>query len=125
MWSKCVKGIFARSIAVILLCGALFSGCATTYQYSYPGHKTFTHDNVALIRVGMSAEQVKSIFGEPDEQYTAPFGSDVGDEWNGRVWIYFTQRDPRLQHVKRYKKNVFVFYPPDGEMKLNHWDIED
>lgn len=108
----------------VFFCSILLSGCGTTYRYSYPGHKTFTEENIALLRVGMSSEQVLSIFGNPDEQYVGQFGADVGEKWNGRVWVYFTKLDPRLKHAKRYMKNVFVFHPTEGDIRLNHWEIE-
>ena len=124
MRSKYSKLMFSHSVVKFLLCGIFLSGCATTYRYVYPGHKTFTNENVGRVRVGMSSEEVLGIFGEPDEQYVTKFGSSVGEEWNGRVWIYFTTLDLRLMHAKRYKKNMFVFSPTEGDMKLNHWEIE-
>ena len=119
------KQTLLRSVTAFLISTLILSGCATTYRLSYPGHKTFTDVNVARLRVGMSAEEIRSIFGEPDEEYTAEFGSGVGNEWKGRVWIYFTRLDPKLMYAKRYKKNVFVFYPAEGNMRLNHWEIEE
>lgn len=118
----------SRSIMLLslycCLCCLLLLACAVPYSYSYPGHKTFTHDNIELLRVGMSSSEILRIFGEPDEQYVSTFGADVGEEWSGRVWIYFTKLDTRLQYAKRYQKNMFVFYPSEGDMKLNHWEIE-
>lgn len=124
MLSKHNNLILIHSVVKFLLCSIFVSSCATTYRYTYPGHKTFTNENVVQLRVGMSPEEVSGIFGEPDEQYVGKFGADVGEEWNGKVWIYFTSLDTRLKHAKRYKKNVFVFYPTEGDMKLNHWEIE-
>ena len=99
--------------------------CATTYKYVYPGHKTFIVDNVAKLKIGMTATEIRQIFGNPDEEYGANFGSNVGEEWKGRVWLYFTELDTSLKHAKRYKKNMFVFYPSSGDMRLNHWKIEE
>jgi len=124
MLSKQGNLIILYFATCVVLCSIFLSGCGTTYRYTYPGHKTFIDENVALLHVGISSKQIQDIFGEPDEQYVGKFGADVGEEWNGRVWIYFTELDQRLKHVKRYKKNVFVFYPTEGDMKLNHWEIE-
>lgn len=99
-------------------------GCAVPYTYSYPGHTTFTVDNTNRLHTGMGSNEVRAIFGTPDKTYDAPFGENVGEPWTGRVWLYFTKVDPKFTHVKRYKKNLFVFYPPGDQMKLNHWVIE-
>jgi len=112
------------SVVCILFSSAIISGCASTYRYTYPGHKTFTESNVAKLEVGMSAEEVQMLFGSPDEEYTGTFGADVGMEWTGNTWLYFTDVDKSLMYAKRYKKNIFVFHPPDGDMKLNHWEFE-
>ncbi len=73
----------------------------------------------------MTPEEVKGIFGEPDEKYEMDFGADVGEAWKGHVWIYFTEVDKELKYVTRYKKSLFVFYPPGESMKLNHWMLEE
>lgn len=118
-----------RRIVIMMLlwccfCCLSFLACAVPYTYSYPGHKTFTYDNIELLRVGMSSSEVSGILGEPDEQYVSKFGAAVGDEWVGRVWVYFIKPDPNLQYAKRYMKNMLVFYPSEDDMKLNHWEIE-
>ena len=99
-------------------------GCTSTYTYSYPGHSTFTAENANRLYTGMSSDEVRAIFGNPDKAYDASFGKSVGEPWTGRVWLYFTEKDRKFRHVKRYKKNLFVFYPPGDQMKLNHWVIE-
>ena len=33
--------------------------------------------------------------------------------------------DRKFIYVKRYKKNLLVFFPPGEGMKLNHWVIEE
>ena len=72
----------------------------------------------------MNPAEVQAIFGSPDKTYDASFGKDVGEPWTGRVWLYFTKVDPNFMHVKRYKKNLLVFYLPGDQMKLNHWVFE-
>ena len=99
-------------------------GCTVPYTYSYPGHTTFTRNNMDQLHTGMSSNEVRAIFGSPDKIYDASFGKDVGEPWTGRVWLYFTKVDPNFMHVKRYKKNLLVFYPLGEQMKLNHWVIE-
>lgn len=106
------------------ICCVIFLRCAVPYSYSYPGHRTFTGDNIESLHVGMSYSEVSRIFGEPDEQYVSNFGADVGEEWLGRVWIYFVKLDRKLRYAKRYMKNTFVFYPSEGDMRLNHWAFE-
>ena len=100
-------------------------GCAAPHTYSYVGHTTFTIDNVNRLHTGMSPDDVRDVFGAPDKIYDASFGKNVGDPWTGRVWLYFTQVDRKFIYVKRYKKNLLVFYPPSEQMRLNHWVIEE
>jgi hypothetical protein len=119
---RCVR---AFALAWTLLAIVALAGCATTYRYKYPGHKTFTASNLARLKIGMGAEEVRLLLGDPDEQYVGEFGTDTGEEWNGMVWVYFTELDKSLMYAKRYKKNILVFYPPDGDMKLNHWELEE
>jgi len=113
--------ILMLSLAVVL---ASLAGCAARSGYSYPGCDSFTDENVSALHVGMSHEDVIAVFGTPDEQYVSEFGADVGDPWTGRALVYFTELDTSLEHVKRYKKNVLVFHPSEGDMKLNHWELE-
>ena len=120
-----------RSCTLLLLVGALAGllgavlGCASSAPYMYPGHKSLTPDTAAQLRVGMSPTEIKELFGAPDQEYEMKFGADVGNEWKGYVWIYFTEVDKRLKHVRRYKKFMLVFYPPGPNMMLNHWVPED
>ena len=100
-------------------------GCTTSYTYSYPGRSTFTIDNVDRLYTGMSSDEVQAIFGFPDKTYDVSFGKNIGQPWTGRVWLYFTKVDPKFRYVKRYKKNMLVFYPPGEQMRLNHWVIEE
>ncbi len=118
-----------QSVFWLVIVTLMFSawGCSPRYVYEYPGHQTFTQANLAQVHVGMSASEVRALFGNPDEIYIGRFGSAVGEEWRGQVWIYFTEKDSRLRRVKRYRKNVFVFYPAQGsddELRLNHWEME-
>ena len=99
-------------------------GCASSHTYSY-GHTTFTMDNMNQLHTGMSPDEVRTMFGSPDKIYDASFGKNVGEPWTGRVWLYFTQVDRKFIYVKRYKKNLLVFYPPGRQMRLNHWVIEE
>lgn len=114
-----------RSVAVSLLSFLVLTGCASTHRYSQPCHSTFIEENVTQLHVGMLPREVVTLFGEPDEQYVSSFGADVGEPWTGRVWVYFVRPDSRLMYARRYEKNVFVFHPPQGEMKLNHWELEN
>ena len=100
-------------------------GCTVPYTYSYPGNTTFTVGNMNRLHTGMSPDEVRAIFGSPEKTYDASFGKNVGEPWTGRVWLYFTEVDPKFIHVKRYKKNLFIFYPPGEKMRLNHWVIEE
>lgn len=117
-----------RFLTIILIVAGLtffLYSCAVPYKYpSYPGHKTFIETNISQLRIGMTTDQCLAIFGRPDKTYDATFGENVGEAWTGHVWLYFTERDPTFEHVKRYKKNTFVFYTSGGQKLLNHWNIE-
>ncbi|MFH1689540.1 MAG: hypothetical protein ABIE42_04800 [Candidatus Eisenbacteria bacterium] len=111
-------------MALCLVAALVLGGCATTYKYSYPGCKAFTDENVGQLRVGMPYADAVALFGDPDEQYVSEFGADAGEPWTGRALVYFTELDKELKYAKRYKKNVLMFHPSEGEMKLNHWELE-
>ena len=114
-------------VIILIVIGSMFFlySCAVPYEYpSYRGHKTFIQTNISQLRVGMTTDQCLAIFGPPDKTYDATFGENVGEVWTGHVWLYFTERDPLFKQVKRYKKNLFVFYMSDGQKLLNHWTIE-
>ena len=125
----CLRFLRANHYSVLIVITVGLSvfqqGCAASHTYSYVGHTTFTTDNVNRIHTGMSPNEVQAIFGSPDKIYDASFGKNVGEAWTGRVWLYFTKVDPNFMHVKRYKKNLLVFYPPGDRMRLNHWVIEE
>ena len=120
--------IRANQCLVLILIAIGFTvfqlGCAAPYTYSYPGHATFSAENTNRLYTGMSSDEVRALFGMPDKEYDATFGKSVGEPWTGRVWLYFTEKDRKFRNVKRYKKNLFVFYPPGNQMNLNHWVIE-
>ena len=117
--------LFDRLSPIIIAGGIFLYSCAIPYEFpTYPGHNTFIESNISKLKVGMKSTDVKMIFGIPDKMYNATFGEDVGKPWTGQVWLYFTNVDPKFQHVKRYKKNTFVFYISDENRLLNHWIIE-
>ena len=114
-------------VLILIVAGLVVfqQGCAVPHTYSYGGHTTFTMGNVNRLHTGMSPAEIRTIFGSPDKIYDASFGKNVGEPWTGRVWLYFTQVDRKFRYVKRYKKNLLIFYPPGGQMRLNHWVIEE
>ena len=125
----CLRFIRVNHYWVLIVVAVGFSvyqqGCTLPHTYSYVGNNTFTIDNVNRLHTGMSPNAIRAIFGAPDKIYDASFGKNVGEPWNGRVWLYFTRADRKFIYVKRYKKNLLVFYPPGEGMKLNHWVIEE
>ena len=125
----CLRFVRVNHYLVLIVISVGFSvcqqGCAASHTYSYVGHTTFSVDNVNRIYTGMNPDEVRSIFGSPDKIYDASFGKNIGEPWTGRVWLYFTQVDRKFIYVKRYKKNLLVFYPPGKQMRLNHWVIEE
>ena len=117
---------YQQLVLVLIAVGltVFYLGCTVPYNYSYPGHSTFTEENTNRLYTGMRSDEVRELFGTPDKAYDASFGKNVGEPWTGRVWLYFTKRDRKFKNVKRYKKNIFVFYPAGDQMQLNHWIIE-
>ena len=124
-YSRLIPAILYLVLTLIAIGFTVFQlGCAAPYTYSYPGHSTFTAANTNRLYTGMSSDEVRALFGSPDKAYDASFGKSVGEPWTGRVWLYFTEIDRKFKHLNRYRKNLFVFYPPGDQMKLNHWVIE-
>ena len=125
----CLRLIQGNQYLVIVLTVIGFSvfqqGCTVPHTYSYVGNTTFTTDKVNRLHTGMSPDEVLGMFGSPHKIYDASFGKNLGEPWTGRVWMYFTQADRKFIHVKRYRKNLLVFYPPGERMRLNHWVIEE
>ena len=97
----------------------LFSGCATTGT-----RHIFITEDIQTLHPGMSLDELKLIFGEPDTSYSMEFGGDTEREWNALVVKYFGKRDKAYRYFTRYLTNQFVFYIEGNEMKLNNWNIE-
>jgi len=77
------------------------------------------------LKAGLSAEAVRASLGEPDAAFLSEFGDETSEgKWIGMVWIYFGERDPEFKLVKRRVKDTYVFYPPEGQMRLNHFVLE-
>ena len=113
------------AMIIIIVAGFFLYSCAIPYEFpTYQAHKTFVESNIRNLKVGMKSEEFITLFGRPHKTYNATFGEDVGEAWTGEVWLYFTKIDTKYQYVKRYKKNMFVFYASDGKRLLNHWTIE-
>ena len=114
-------------VLILIAAGFLVfkQGCTLPHTYSYGGHTTFTIDSVNQLHTGMNPDEVRAIFGSPDKIYNASFGKNAGEPWTGRVWLYFTRVDREFRYVKRYKKNLLIFFPPGEQMRLNHWVIEE
>ena len=121
---KVCSGRIVFTLATLVLASMILD-CAPTSKRYYPAYYAFSEANKKRLHVGMTAKEAQSIFGKPDVVYDAVFGQDVGESWQGRVWLYFTRPDPSLKYVVRYEKNMLVFYPPGDHMRLNYWQIEE
>ena len=99
------------------------TGCAPTLV----SHKsTFKFHEIAvnLVRQGMSPDELKGMFGEPDIIYKSDFGQETEESWPGLVLKYLTVRDTTYHYVVRYRTNTFVFWMGVEPPVLDHWEIE-
>ncbi len=92
-----------------------FAGCAETASLIKPS--AFTEQNIDRLRIGMSANEVKEIFGSPNEVDTAVCGGATGHTWICETWAY--QRGS-----SKYDSNKFTFSVSDNEKRLNNWSVK-
>ena len=107
---------------VFIICGlfAIAAGCAGTRRK----HVEFIQTNTQSIRVGMTQQEVELLFGPPDIVYEMEFGAKTDREWDGLVYTYLPEKDPKYEYGDRRLTNTFVFYIGEGGPVLNHWSIE-
>jgi hypothetical protein len=103
---------------IVMLC---VWGCSL-FKVQY--HPEFVVERVDMVRVGMTPAEVVDLFGRPDAQFKMVFGTDVGEEWEGLVYKYFTVSDDRYEYAERMLTNTFAFDLTKDPPGLNHWTIE-
>ena len=69
-----------------LLC-VLVACCVSCTVYRVQ-HPDFVRANVALLRPGMTPEEVRDLFGDPDDERVMECGSESPDPWQCLVWTY-------------------------------------
>lgn len=118
--------IYYRRIAIlpILSFAVLLGACATgPAPRSYPV-RPFDDARLRHVQVGISADSIVALFGQPDTVYEMTFGSKTDREWEGVAYRYYAAKDPLYQYVDEWKKNTFYFYRSPRGLVLNHWVIE-
>lgn len=103
----------AITIGVIL--ALQLSGCAEIHESLKP--TPFTEANIDKLRVGMSASEIREIFGAPNEVRTAVCGTATGKPWNCETWKYQLRSNS-------YMTNKFTFSVHENNKYLNDWDIK-
>lgn len=74
----------------------------------------FTMENIERLRVGMTSEEVKTLFGNPSEIDRRTCGTSTEAPWNCEMWSY---KKPN------YKTDRMTFQVL-GDMKLlNNWSV--
>ena len=108
------------TLAVAVLLGAC---AARPAPRSYPV-RPFDDARLRHVQVGISADSIIALFGQPDTIYEMTFGSKTDREWEGVAYRYYAAKDPLYQYVNEWKKNTFYFYRSPRGLVLNHWVIE-
>ena len=95
-----------RFISVIFV--AIIAGCAITPS-------SFTEQNIDRLRIGMTASEVKVMFGAPNEVSTGVCGGATSSgAWICETWKYRT---------RSYRTNNFTFSVKQDVKTLNSWDV--
>ena len=87
-------------------------GCASLQ----PHHVTWSHENVAKIKLGMIPDEVVAIFGLPDKQSVNTYGALTSNPWQGLYYEY------HFYKYGDYCINTFTFNM-ENSTRLNSWDI--
>lgn len=112
------------ALPALLLFTLLLGACAVgPAPRSYPD-RPFHDARLSHVQVGISADSLISLFGQPDSIYDMTFGAQTDREWEGVAYRYYAARDLMYQHVDEWKKNTFYFYRSPRGLVLNHWVIE-
>jgi hypothetical protein len=116
-------------VAVLLL--AFLSGCESGHVYRYEpkpaldaaGH-TFEQGRRASLAlfIGMPADDVRGILGNPDETSASTYGGDFGRPWPGVCWVYKWNQDwPQTPR----KMLSIVFDATSRPLRVNNWEWSD
>jgi len=81
----------------------------TVYRVQHPG---FVQDTVNQLCAGMTQEEVRDLFGKPDDEQSMECGSESPDPWPCLVWTY---------SLTGGYTNVFVFDPDATPPRLDSW----
>jgi hypothetical protein len=102
---RAMREVIGFGVLVILL----LAGCATL---RHPG---FTESAVLKLRTGMSADEVRAIFGNPDQSEVTTCGGSTPDPWQCMIWTY---------EMGDYDWNRIYFSVDADPPRLNNWTIE-
>lgn len=116
--NRCGTTLATLGLAVLL--GACAAGPAPR---SYPD-RPFSDTKLSHIRVGLPADSLIALFGQPDTIYELTFGAKTDRKWDGVAYRYYVAKDPLYQYVDEWKKNTFYFYRSPEGLVLNHWVVE-
>jgi hypothetical protein len=112
-----------QRLTFTLLLLTVGSACAPTTTAIRP--RTLLPSAMTQIEVGVGPDVLTRLFGPPDSTYVMNFGKELGQEWQGVAWRYYTARDTRYSHAVEFRRSVFYFYrTPGGDLKLNHWVLD-
>lgn len=112
----------ATSVALTL--AVILGACAVGPRpRSYP-ERPFTDSMLGQVRVGMPADSLVALFGQPDTVYEMTFGARTDREWKGVAYRYYAAKDRMYRFVDAWKKNTFYFFRSPTGLVLNHWVVE-
>jgi hypothetical protein len=97
---------YANKLPSIFL-AMLIAGCAIT--------SSFNEENIDKLRIGMTATEVREMFGAPNQVSVSTCGgATASGAWICETWKYRTSS---------YRTNDFVFSVKQDSKVLNSWDV--
>lgn len=112
-----VLSLFA-ALAVL----ALQVGCATVGLTTR--HPAFTADKVLGLKVGLTTDQVVSLFGNPDRTQGTTCGTQTPSPWQCLIWEYDLGPHPRGRFQHSSNINRMYFSAEENPPRLNSWNID-
>lgn len=110
-----------RRVVLFVMTVMLMAACT----YAVSGRNlTFTSSNVMKLKVGMTTNEVTTIFGAPDRMRSTTCGSrTTSGSWSCLVWEYDVEKSSD-GFVEETKTNTLTFNNEYSPPRLNHWDIK-
>ena len=104
------------SLTMIVVAGV--AGCAYTPPQPVESVNQFSKDKVAELHQGMTAQDVTSLFGTPDQTSAGACGQAIGKPWSCVTWTYLNGQ----MQLGMPEYWTFTFQNTGGQLILNGWE---